>query len=164
MPRVGHCPVCECGRPIEPGWPNPILEVDDTEFRSICARMAARGRMREGLRAERNWGAASAAPSEPMGPLNTRLAMRTRRGRPLGAVQLELLLAIHQGRVVRPDATFDAPYWLDRTEVRLQVQFLRGRELVTMPLSGAPTVTADGEAVLRHEVVPLLVELRWRSS
>jgi hypothetical protein len=75
---------------------------------------------------------------------------RQRRRLPLGTGQLDLLLAIHQGRVWRPDATMGAPYWLDRSEVRLQVQFLRGRDLVRMPLSGPPQITADGEKVLRE--------------
>jgi hypothetical protein len=75
---------------------------------------------------------------------------RSRRQRPLGAAQLELLLAIYQWRVTRPDGTMDAPYWLDRSEVRLQVHFLRGRELVLMPLSGPPGITADGHKVLRE--------------
>jgi hypothetical protein len=66
---------------------------------------------------------------------------RQRRRLPLGAGQLELLLAIYQGRVGRPDATMNAPYWLDRSEVRLQIHFLRGRELVLMPLSGPPQIT-----------------------
>jgi hypothetical protein len=76
--------------------------------------------------------------------------VRSRRQRPLGQAQLELLLAIYRGRVRRPDATIDAPYWLDRTEVRLQIQFLRGRELVLMPLSGPTQITVNGEKVLRE--------------
>jgi hypothetical protein len=68
----------------------------------------------------------------------------------LGQASLDLLLAIYQGRVTRTDRSLQADYVIDGGMCsRLLISSLRARELVTMPLSGPPRVTAEGEKVLR---------------
>lgn len=68
----------------------------------------------------------------------------------LGPTNERVLKAIERDEVVRdpPDRGMWAGYLLGGEDVSLTVRFLWRRELISMPLSGPPTITADGRARL----------------
>jgi hypothetical protein len=42
-----HCLVCEQGRPVDDGWPDPLVAVTDSELRAITRRMEAHAAARQ---------------------------------------------------------------------------------------------------------------------
>jgi hypothetical protein len=42
-----HCLVCEQARPVEEGWPDPLIAVTEAELRAITRQMEAHARERD---------------------------------------------------------------------------------------------------------------------
>jgi hypothetical protein len=57
----------------------------------------------------------------------------------------EVLRAVAQGRVIRPDSGFQAPHLLDGQDVGLDVRLLGRAGLLEHPISGPPVITPEGE-------------------